>query len=53
MNNNDFDFNKHFKDFDKKFNRSFAVAGIMSVIVALAIVAIIVTGIYLAIKNWG
>ncbi len=51
--NSDFDFDKHFNDFDKKFNRSFAVAGVMSVIVTLAIIAVIITGIYLAIKNWG
>ncbi len=51
MDNRDFD--KHFNDIDKSIKRTFAVAGIASIIVGLAIVAVIVTGIYLAIKNWG
>ncbi len=51
MDNRDFD--KHFNDINKSINRTFTVAGIMGVIITLAIISVIVTCIYLAIKNWG
>ncbi len=52
--NDDFDsFHKHFDDMDKIQKQAFIAVGIASIIVGLAIVAAIITGIYLAIKNWG
>jgi type IV secretory pathway component VirB8 len=51
MDNSDFD--KHFNDINKNINRTFTVAGIMGVIMTLAIIAVMVTCIYLAIKKWG
>jgi hypothetical protein len=52
--NDDFDsFHKHFNDMDKIQKRSFIAVGIASIIIGLVIVAAIITGIYLAIKNWG
>ncbi len=52
--NDDFDsFHKHFNDMDKIQKRSFITVGIASIIITLAIIAVSVTFIYLAIKNWG
>ncbi len=55
--NDDFDdfdsnFHKHFNDMDKIQKRSFIAVGIASIIMGLMIIAVIVTFIYLAIKNW-
>ncbi len=47
------DFDNRFNNFDKKFDRTFTIASFLSVIITLAMLALIGTGIYLAIKNWG
>jgi hypothetical protein len=47
------DFDKHFDNFDKKFDRTFTIASILSVALTLAFIALLGTCIYLAIKTWG
>ncbi len=46
-------FDDEFNEFDKNIRQTFNIAAILSILWGVVILAIAITAIYLAIKNWG
>ncbi len=47
------DFHERFNEANKSIGRYSAIMSVISIIMTLAMIAVIGVGIYLAIKNWG